>query len=64
LYFEERGAARVFTQDDFNFADFKLRAGELLFDDAVRNGMIANLAKIKLAVACDEFGENIGRMLK
>lgn len=59
FYFEEKGAARVFLEENFSFQEFKKAVESMLYDQEVRENFRKNLDKIRLGVSSEEFLENI-----
>lgn len=54
-YLKQRGAAFVFTQDNFSFEEFKTTAERLLYDSCARQKVIGNFKNINIAVPYADF---------
>ena len=55
LYFENKGAALVFSQDRFSFPEFSRAVKKLLYDGQARQRLRDNLRAIRLGVSFEEF---------
>ncbi len=55
LYFQERGAAFIFPENDFFFSDFRSSLEKLISDSDLRENMAKEAAKIKLGVGFEDF---------
>lgn len=58
-YFKDRGAAFVFSQNNFSFEEFKRTVENLLYDNDLRQRIKDNLARINVGVGFSEFGSNV-----
>ena len=58
FYFERKGAAMVYLQDEFSFEDFSFSLNKLIDDKSLRQTMKNNLNKIKLGVSYENFNSN------
>ncbi len=58
LYFERKGAAKVYSQDEFSFEDFSRSLNRLIEDKCLRQTMKDNLGRIKLGVSYEDFNNS------
>jgi UDP-N-acetylglucosamine--N-acetylmuramyl-(pentapeptide) pyrophosphoryl-undecaprenol N-acetylglucosamine transferase len=58
MYFKQRQAACVFSQENFNFEQFRFAAAELLQDNNLRSRMKNNLNDIRIGIGFEDFCDN------
>ncbi len=58
LYLEKRGAAIVYSQDNFSPKNFNSSLSKLIGDESLRQNIRNNLSKIRLGISYEDFSSN------